>query len=505
MTGRSNGGSRGQGSSTPGRRARPQVEDLESRLLLYSTIGGGWSYGNRITFSFVPDGTSVSGTPSTLYQSLTAIFPNQNVWQNEFLKAAAVWQQVANINLVYAPYDSGAPIGSYGQQQGDPNFGDIRISAIPLTNGTLGAAYSPPPMNGGTVAGDIIMNSTTAWRIGSSFDLETVAIHEFGHALGMNHSQISSAVMYAYYGGVNQTLTTDDVSGISSIYGARQYDAFNYGTNSNGDYYRPTPLDWFLDANNQVTFPYPLNLTTVGQTEFFSVTAPGSTSGSLTVVAQAKGFSMLSPRLWVYDVTAGYSLVGTAGAPNFGSVAWLPNLPAVAGHTYLFQISGYVSNNSGSYIGAFGLQVNLGSAKLPTMTGPSVSVASKADAGGGISAMQTLSSSHELLQVGDLVGVGDALTLPGYGSDGEPSPKTAPVPISRPAAPARYMRDDVPDFSPQAAPSTAVFFVSAARGAKKAAYAQIRGVDRAASAWAHQASPSKILSGKMRSRGGSKT
>ena len=45
---------------------RPRVEGLEARLLLYATTGGHWTYGSRITLSFMPDGTSTARHPSNL-------------------------------------------------------------------------------------------------------------------------------------------------------------------------------------------------------------------------------------------------------------------------------------------------------------------------------------------------------------------------------------------------------------------------------------------------------
>ena len=80
------------------RSARPLLENLEERLLLYSAYGGTWAFGSRITYSFMPDGTSVGGTPSVLFQTLDAKF-SQATWELQFQKAAAVWQAVANINL----------------------------------------------------------------------------------------------------------------------------------------------------------------------------------------------------------------------------------------------------------------------------------------------------------------------------------------------------------------------------------------------------------------------
>src|SRR4051794_9244861 len=105
--------------------ARPVLERLEDRKLLYATTGGMWRKPGRITYSFVPDGTSIGGIPSNLQATFNAKFGANN-WQQEFAKAAAAWQKVANINFVRVN-DSGAPIGAAGSQQGDDRFGDIRI------------------------------------------------------------------------------------------------------------------------------------------------------------------------------------------------------------------------------------------------------------------------------------------------------------------------------------------------------------------------------------------
>jgi len=65
----------------------------------------------------------------------------------------------------------------------------------------------PPPINGGSDAGDVFINSSQSWQINNDYDLETVAIHEIGHSLGMAHSTIASAVMYAYYNGMTKRLS----------------------------------------------------------------------------------------------------------------------------------------------------------------------------------------------------------------------------------------------------------------------------------------------------------
>src|SRR5271166_3840050 len=281
------------------RSARPLLESLEERLLLYSTYGGTWAYGSRITYSFMPDGTSVGGTPSALFQTMNAKFATAT-WEAAIEKAAAVWEAVANINLAQVS-DDGSREAINGNQQDDPRFGDIRIGAVDLGTSALGETFLPPPFNSGTDAGDIFLNSNpiATWNINSAYDLETVAIHEFGHALGLGESQITTACMYAYYNGTKQSLTTDDIAGIQSVWGAPQPDQFNL---SNGTYLTPTNLNGnnlqgapYIDSNGQVAIPSLDIITSMSpngspiiQPEWFSVTVPSSdTSGTFVATVQS--------------------------------------------------------------------------------------------------------------------------------------------------------------------------------------------------------------------------
>ncbi len=125
---------------------------------------------------------ATSSRPSTASPSLAG------KWENVILQAAQVWAQQTNINFAVVP-DDGAPAGSGPDEQGNPGFGDIRIGGYNFGCSTLALTYQPPPDNNFSIAGDMTFNTGQSFNIGSTYDLFTVAMHEFGHALGPEREQ----------------------------------------------------------------------------------------------------------------------------------------------------------------------------------------------------------------------------------------------------------------------------------------------------------------------------
>ncbi|HWR37541.1 MAG TPA: matrixin family metalloprotease [Clostridia bacterium] len=68
---------------------------------------------------------------------------------------------------------------------------------------------------------DILFGPSVSYTTGgtSGHDLQTIATHEMGHFLGLDHSAVVRAVMFPFAPGTPlQTLGYDDVAGVSSIY-----------------------------------------------------------------------------------------------------------------------------------------------------------------------------------------------------------------------------------------------------------------------------------------------
>ena len=367
---------RGANDLRPARRKTnicPVLEDLESRVVLYSASGNAWPNPMAITISFMPDGTSLGAVSSNLFSSFNSK-PSLNGWQNVIIQAAQAWAQQTNINLTVIP-DDGAPEGSGLYQQGDPQFGDIRIGGYNFGSSTLALTYLPPPVNNFSIAGDMTFNTGQAFNIGSTYDLYTVAMHEFGHAFGLNQSSVANAVMYSTYTGRKTGLASDDIAGIQSIYsanGPRSADVYNTGGASNGTLSTASSLNSLINTSNLTALVPNLDISTAGQSEYFSFTAPSGSGSTLEVDMQSSGLSLLSPKVTVY-ASNGTTVLGTAsGAGLYGTTLTLNISGVTPGQQYYVLAQGAATTAMGT--GDYALGLNFKGAAPPLEPSPIVAV-----------------------------------------------------------------------------------------------------------------------------------
>ncbi|XP_048518549.1 matrix metalloproteinase-14 isoform X2 [Dendroctonus ponderosae] len=84
---------------------------------------------------------------------------------------------------------------------------------------------NPAAHPGKVFGGDAHFDASESWSINSyrGTNLFQVAAHEFGHSLGLSHSDVRSALMAPFYRGYDPafSLDQDDVSGIQALYGKK--------------------------------------------------------------------------------------------------------------------------------------------------------------------------------------------------------------------------------------------------------------------------------------------
>lgn len=224
--------------------------------------------GATVYWSLMPVGTGGSDycgsacpgsstlTLPNFYDHNTSSFRSVNLDDPEMLghirNALRTWGATAGVSFVYLPADSGVIINDPAALP--PDTGHIRIGVFDMgDSGAAAVGYAPPP-NGiypGTLdfmtgAGDLLINSAYAYQNpdaaegtpldafpagGGPFlnDFEGLILHELGHALGIDHSDVADAVMcgwphdciyndIATYA-VNRQPGPDDVEALQTLYG----------------------------------------------------------------------------------------------------------------------------------------------------------------------------------------------------------------------------------------------------------------------------------------------
>ncbi|XP_027362804.1 metalloendoproteinase 2-MMP-like [Abrus precatorius] len=170
-------------------------------------------------YSFFPDQQRwPEGT-----QELTYAFDPDNglddVAKGVFATAFDRWSEVTTISFreTTSYEEADIKIGFYSGDHGDGEPFDGVL-------GTLAHAFSPTDgrfhldkAEDWVVTGDV-----TEAALSNAVDLESVAVHEIGHLLGLGHSSVEEAIMYPSIASRTRKveLANDDIEGIQQLYGS---------------------------------------------------------------------------------------------------------------------------------------------------------------------------------------------------------------------------------------------------------------------------------------------
>jgi len=190
--------------------------------------------GACVTYSFMADGTVIANPPDTSNTGAGTSDFDANVSADAGVggqanaraairRALATWEAAADIHFLEVA-DNGTAFNGAGA------IGDIRFGGHNFAGTTLAHGYYPPP-NGVSADGDIHFDGGFNWWAGAaappggSYDLESVSLHEIGHAIGLTHAPVGPDVMDPTIGsGTTERVLTvgagSDTALAQSIYGA---------------------------------------------------------------------------------------------------------------------------------------------------------------------------------------------------------------------------------------------------------------------------------------------
>jgi hypothetical protein len=205
-------------------------------MTMWPGIGPTITWNENFTESALPSNVFENGAVT----ATTTLGNAFNAWQNATNPSD---QAVTNIQFAFGTASAALPqeptldcknvIGfADPNAANDFSTGVIAFALITTTpNGDVPGSncpsYTTPcPIANCIIDVDIMFNPgdnfATSSPSSTEFDLQSVATHEIGHLMGLDHSNIAHAVMYPYGDtssiGVHSTLWTDDLAGVGHLY-----------------------------------------------------------------------------------------------------------------------------------------------------------------------------------------------------------------------------------------------------------------------------------------------
>jgi hypothetical protein len=170
--------------------------------------------------AYVDSGRRWSGTSVLYYVNPESIYLSPDLAVNAVRMAATTWNNTnANIELIYA--------GTTNSSALTLNYKNEVFYRDGSNGSYVAETYTYWDGNNRYLDGDIVFHEGAFKYFSvsgcqSGVYAENVATHEFGHMLGLKHSTVTGATMYAtmpgYCDRTWSTLSADDVSGIVALY-----------------------------------------------------------------------------------------------------------------------------------------------------------------------------------------------------------------------------------------------------------------------------------------------
>lgn len=302
---------------------------------------------------YVLNGHKWAGSQVTYYVNPQSMWVSSPAATSAVQTAASYWNQqsTANVQLVYGGSTSGSSLTM--------NYKNEVFFRNDSNGATIAEAYWWWDGSGNLVDADIVFHEGAYQFFAVSgcsngYYIEDVGVHEFGHVLGLGHSDVLGATMYPYVPSTcdttQESLEADDISGVRALYPPAATPAAPSSLSAVANPTTPASainLTWADNASNETG--YIVQRSTDGST-FTQVAQLGANTQAYT------NANLVSTTTYYYRVQAingngvsGYS--NTASAQTAFQVTTTNTAPTVTISTPSNNAS-YPANTSVSFSGS---------------------------------------------------------------------------------------------------------------------------------------------------------